>query len=608
MSYRRRSFHQRILPISLACAVLGALAAGYAQERPGAREHSDSAEMSLRKSVNTREYQGQQVEGEERQIGRGDSLWRILVEEKGLPGQKFRSYLVVIRGLNPQIKNLDVLRIGDKIFIPLRADSAVEARARAESGAERDQIKTATTINYRVKAGEHLYQILREQLKLSEERKLAQYYALVKDLNPERKDWDNLLEGEIVRLPALGTSAQSSGTAETAAPAPVKRTPEPVIAVQPRPPPNTKPKPPAFDARQALRAPAKENMSLFTMVAEAMGGEVQQNGEEVVALKDGTVRFERSTYPVIVNPVLQQRLVVDPDGKIPASLKTKLNDPSIGTPVLPMANGLSIQDAVSQLLAGLGYQALPADRPVVIQEEGVALEAKGNWMVLAPQVNNKPQEVYVINLTDHPDEIPEYLKFELARKGLHLRDVVPPAEVKNSRPNALDKNNPSTDLSQIKTWPRDKQEIVDALLLAYGVTFGVAENLSAELGDGLRVDTRADRVCELVGQRTALFFRRTDPEVRKSLQDKQGIKTVELDLKALSTREMISRLLNLLGDQAVYREHRFSAADGSAPERLTVKAWGFQLTKKPMFITDRQIPPALHQFFFEKGLEIVYFQ
>ena len=599
-------FYRRLLSIGLSCGVLGTLGAGYAQEQGGAREGANPAEMSLRKSVNTREYQGQQVEGEERQVGRGDSLWRILVEEKGLPGQKFRSYLVVIRGLNPQIKNLDVLRIGDKIFIPLRPDSAVESRAHAEPGAERGPA-TGATINYRVKAGEHLYQILRDQLKLSEERKLAQYYALVRDLNLERKDWDNLLEGEIVRLPALGTSPQPGGV-ETAAPAPNKRAPEPVIAAQAKPAVEEKPKAPAFDAQQALRAPAKENMSLFTMVAEAMGGEVQQSGEEVVSLKNETVRFERRTYPVIVNPVLRQRLVVDPDGKIPASLKTKLNDPSIGTPVLPMVNGLSIQDAVSQLLTGLGYQALPANRPVVIQEEGVALEAKGNWMVLAPQVNNKPQEVYVINLTDNPDEIPEYLKSELARKGLHLRDVVAPAAVKNSPPKALEKSNPKANPAEIKTWPRDKQEIVDALLLAYGVTFGVAEKLSVEVGDGLQVDTRADRVFALGGLRTALFFRSTDPEMLKSLQDKQGVRTVELDLKGLSTRDLISRLLNLLGDQAAYREHRFSAADGSAPERLTVKAWGFQLTKKPMFITDRKIPPALHQFFFEKGLEIVYFQ
>ena len=176
------------------------------------------AEMSLRKSVNTREFQGQQVEGEERQIGRGDSLWRILVEEKGLPGQKFRSYLVVIRGLNPQVKNLDVLRVGDKIFIPLRVDGAVE------TAREPNQLKPGTTINYRVKSGEHLYQILRDQLKVTDERKVAQYYSLAKDLNPERKDWDTLLEGETIRLPTVGTGLQSA-SAESAKSASDKQTP-----------------------------------------------------------------------------------------------------------------------------------------------------------------------------------------------------------------------------------------------------------------------------------------------------------------------------------------------------------------------------------------------
>ena len=48
----------------------------------------------------------------------------------------------------------------------------------------RNQLKPGTTINYRVKSGEHLYQILRDQLKVTDERKVAQYYSLAKDLNP----------------------------------------------------------------------------------------------------------------------------------------------------------------------------------------------------------------------------------------------------------------------------------------------------------------------------------------------------------------------------------------------------------------------------------------
>jgi hypothetical protein len=590
----RENFYRHLLMFAAGCGAWSAIGFGYAQEKSVA---PGQAEMSLRKSVNTREFQGQQVEGEERQIGRGDSLWRILVEEKGLPGQKFRSYLVVIRGLNPQAKNLDVLRVGDKIFIPLRVDGAVE------TAREPNQLKPGTTINYRVKSGEHLYQILRDQLKVTDERKVAQYYSLAKDLNPERKDWDTLLEGETIRLPTVGTGLQSA-SAESAKSASDKQTPVTSAGTARRPPIEVKTTSP-LDTRQALGA--KENMALFASVIEALGNEIQQSGEEVVALGEENIRFERNAYPVVYNPTLRQKLVIDPEGKIPASLKSKLNDPRIGAQVLPMANGLSLQDAVGQLLAGLGYQSLPTDRPIMIQEEGVSFEAKGNWMALAPTVSNKRQEVLVINLTERPNEIPEYLKAELAKKGLQLREVVLPTAAK-AAPAPVANEQPNTSPSQVKNWPRDKQEIVDALLLSYGITFGIAESLSIKLSDGLRVDTRTDRVFETAGQRTALFFRAMDPDIRKSLQEQQGIKTIELDLRSLSSREVIARVLPLLGDQAAYLEHRFPAAPDSARDQVTVKVWGFQLTKKPIFLTDRQIPPPLHRFFFEKGLEIVYFQ
>jgi len=288
-----------------------------------------------------------------------------------------------------------------------------------------------------------------------------------------------------------------------------------------------------------------------------------------------------------------------------------LSDPQVGTPVVSMTDQVSLQEAVSRLLSGLGYQPLPTDRSVVIQDEGIAFEARGSWMVLAPEESRKAQEVYIISLTDSPDEIPEYLRSQLALKGLHLKDVlIASGAPKTPAPKILvvAHREPDESTTQFKVWPRDKTEIVDALLLAHGISFGVAETLSVELRDGLRMETRSDRVFDLRGQRTAIFFQRTDPEIKKALQEKQGVKTVELEIASLSSREIIGKLLNILGDQGAYREHRIPAANGSNQERLTLNAWGFLLSKPSMLITDREIPQPLHRFFFEKGLEIVYFQ
>lgn len=608
----------------LSCSLLGVIGLGHAQEQ--SKASSDTTEMSLRKSVITRQFQGREFAGEEREIARGESLWRILVEEKGLPERRFHSYLVIIRGLNPQIKSLDVLRVGDRLFIPLRLDDAGQAApSTTAAAAGRRQAAVGRTVNYRVKEGDHLYRILREQLKLSDQRKLSEYYALVTDLNPGRENWDNLLEGELIRLPAIEPNVEIA-KAETIAIEPGGGTAKAATGVaggQPRGSLRALPSSsgvtsetatksqvaPALSptAEQAIRSAARENMQLFARVAEALGSEVQQSGEEVVALADGAVRLDRSSYPVVYHAALRQRVVIDPDGNIPASLKSKLGDPSIGTPILAMANGLSLDDAVRQLLVGLGYQPLPAEKPIVVQNAGVAIEAKGNWMALAPDVSNKTQEVLVINLTDATNKIPDSLKSALAKHGLDLREIILRQPVNEPGMTKISKEL-KTEPTAARNLPLDKREIVDAILLSFGIAFGVAEDISVELRDGLRIDKRADRIFELNSKRTALFFKPLDAAVRRALQERQGIQTVEIAIDALSSRDVIARVLHLLDDQAVYREHRFPAAPGPAPQRLTVKAWGFHVPNKAMFVTDRQIPPELNRFFFEKGLEIVYFR
>jgi hypothetical protein len=143
------------------------------------------------------------------------------------------------------------------------------------------------------------------------------------------------------------------------------------------------------------------------------------------------------------------------------------------------------------------------------------------------------------------------------------------------------------------------------MLLDFGVPFGVAETLTVELGQGLRVDLRCDRIFERNGRRTALFFQPVEPEIKKVLQERDKIRVVEFDLTVSAHKEIMTRLLSELGEQAAYREHRFPAS--ASKDRLNIAAWGFLLSKRGMFATDREIPQSLHRFFFEKGLEIVYF-
>jgi len=579
----------------------------HAQESSRDRGQNETGELTLRKTAQSREYQGREVEGEEKRVGPGDTLWRMLVKEKGLPEKRFSQYLVIIRGLNPQIKKIDVLRIGDSVFIPLRPDDLLGAPpVPARADVQHSPITRGAIKEYRVKQGEHLYQILREQLGMSTDREVALYYALVKDLNPERKNWDALLGGDVIRMPFPGkpadlTIAQSKGPASIEAKQEseaTKETNSPSILEIKQ---DKSPAPASLTLDYARRLPAKENVALLGQVMESLGNEVRRDGQETLTLREGTVRVDRTSYPVVYNPKLQQRIILDPEEKIPDSLRSKLMDPSAYTAVFPVTRTSSLQESVNQLLSRLGYQSLPTDRPVVIQEAGISIEARGSWMALAPQESNKAQDIFVIALTDNPQDIPDYLRKELSNRGLHFKDILLAA---SSGPS------PASDVSKesappVKYWPREKREFVDAMLLSFSVPFGVSETLSIELGQGLRVDVRCDRIFERNGKRTGLFFQRLEPEIKKVLQEKEKMKVIELDLPALEHKEIMARLLSELGEQTAYREHRFSAS--ASKDRLNITAWGFLLAKRGMFVTDREIPESLHRFFFEKGLEIVYF-
>ena len=599
--------------VTLLASVHGPVSFGVAQETAAQVTDSAAAEISLQKTIGVREYKGKNFEGDEREVRPGDSLWRILVKEKGIAENQFKEYVVLIRGLNPGLKTPDVIHAGDRIFIPVNPNDALALQAHAAPAASVAKIPSGQgkTSDYTVKAGDHLYQIIRAHLGIQEERRLAQYFALVKDLNPQKTNWDMLEKGETIRLPIAGGESEKvsiesrvpAQTAEASALEPVSGETQmamiPSVAAKPVPAP-------VIGLDYAQRLSARDNFDLISMVAESLGNEVQRSGDEVVALKDGAIRLDKTQFPVVYNRALDQRVILDGENNIPESLRANLKQQSVNAPVVSLAKNTTVQEAVGQLLARLGYQPLPAERPVIIHDRGVAFEAKGQWAVMAPQQSNRPQEIIVINLADGSGDISEELKAHLGAKGLHLKNVslTKPAvgEGAGDKPEPVVLNGKATNL------PRELPELVDALLLAYQVPFTMKRTLAAELRNGLSVEIFADRTFEYRGRKTALFFRSIDPAVKAALENKQGTKAIELDIAALKPRELITKLLGELGEKTAYREHRFAAAKGTLQDRLVMTAAGFLLPGRSLFVTDREIPARFQRIFFEKGLDIVYFQ
>ena len=546
----------------------------FAQERSAVRQEEVPAQLRLRKTpLKSRELKGKTVEGEERVISRGDSLWRILIEEKGLSEKRFNRYLVIIGSLNPHLKRPDVLQVGQTVFIPIRPDEIL--------GIELPTAKGEAKV-YKVKQGDYLYKILREQFGIQEKKEIRSAFEQVKGLNPGKKNWNILFIDEAILFPGRGTTPGIP----------------PVESAKPME---------AIGLDYGRKLPAQENLKLLEQVMVSLGNEMDRGGEEVVPLQEGTIRIDRDSYPIIRNPKADQKVILDTAGKIPSSLRSRLEAPGSSTPVVSIKKGESLHDAVGNLLSRLGYQTLPSDRPVEIHDGGVGLQVKGEWMVAPPEESGRKQEVLIINLTDLAGKTPDYLRDYLSVKGMNLKEILLPSSPLPPLPVSMGSKGPPAD-SQIENWPRDKGALIDSLLKSYGIAFSSAQRLSVPLREGIRLDTTADRLFEFGGKKTALLFRSVGDEAKKALQEREGIRVVELDLQSLSARNLIARLLEILGEKTAYREHRFPANEGAAGDKTVLSISGFLLANRSLLLTDREVPKGVQRFFADKGLRVVYFQ
>lgn len=546
----------------------------WAQEKTAKGEQAEPPHLELRRTARSREYQGRTVDGEDRVIRRGDSLWRILIQERGLPQKSFGRYIILIGSLNPALKNPDMLPVGGTLFIPLEPDELLGVKPAVEM----EDAKI-----YRVKEGDRFIDVLREQLEVKGGAELRKAGEQVKRLNPDKKNWDALVVGETIRLPA------AVGVAGRAPAAPKGR---PVAIV-------------GLDYGQKISA--QENLDLLASVMEALGQETNREGEEAVALSDGTMHLDRAAYPVIQNSRKGQKIILDLQSKISQSLRSKLETGKSGIPVVSLKKGVSLHETVSHLLSRLGYQSLPSNQLVVVQDKGVAVQVKGEWMAMPQEEGGGAPQVLIISLTDASGQAPDYLRGYLALKGMTLTEIELPSSRSPAGPSAASSGD-GTAQARIESWPADKAALIDAFLNDYGISFSSANWLSVTLRDGIRMEAKADRLFEHGGKRVALSFRPVGNDVKKALQQSQGVRVVEMDPATQPSREVIARLLTAVGEPATYREQRFQANDRGPKDKLTLAISGYYLQKRSLLLTDREIPKELERFFFDKGMRVVRFR
>src|SRR5262245_42123526 len=77
MENARRVLRSRRVGLKLLLLSLAIVTESYAQEPTRDRAQNETGQLTLQRTAQSREYQGREVEVEDRRIGPGDSMWRI---------------------------------------------------------------------------------------------------------------------------------------------------------------------------------------------------------------------------------------------------------------------------------------------------------------------------------------------------------------------------------------------------------------------------------------------------------------------------------------------------------------------------------------------------
>lgn len=518
-----------------------------------AAEEQGLARLELRRTLKSREYAGRLVEGEEEIVQPGDTLWRILIQKRKVPEKLFPRYVTLVLGFNPHIADPNLLVVGARIFIPLRGeDLGAPPPAPAGGGAS----------IYRVRPGDTLAKILREQTGARGKEELARQFARVRALNPEKKNWDLLIAGETIRLP--------------------------------------EPKAEAAVGESAPRRPSAEP-AFWQRLAEALEAETARSGEEVIASPYGEVVIDRRLFPVFRNPRSGKRVVLDLGGSIPGSIRPQLEaSPSVS--VLSVRPSLSLGDAVKELLRGLGYQTLSPHQPLVVGDSGAALHVQGDWMFITGESDTT---VWVLTLSDSGQTLPDYLRDYLLARGVKWQEIARGDGGRASEEARTSALNLSRAL--VATLPPERAALIDELLRRWGAKPSEKREVSLHLREGIRWSVRFDRVAETKAKKLGVLFRTAHPELKKAFAQSGEWEVVELP-PDLAGREVVGRLLAALGEKAAYGTHAFPLVKRDGVEKLTAVARGFFVAERSLLLTDGKMPPALERHLGERGIGIVYFR
>lgn len=519
-------------------------------------------------------------------IRKGDWIWKVLREKGLLKRRNLGELISVLKKLNKSLTNLDLVRPGDRIIIPLKIAPVSGSFAGGPQGPEEvtsiAALKDVNFENYTVKPDDSVVKVVTGRYNIPEDRLYREYLDLVKKLNPNIKDLDLIHPGQVIRLPIYSPQV-------------VRR------------PIEKAPPPPQAQKEEAAGEPQIEKLTRvagdLAAIFREMGEEWVQTGKHFIPLKSGgQVDLRAESFPLL-NLRSGMQVIVDLHNRLPQKLARLIGASWQNYRVVHLYAGDDLRTAFDRVVRACNYPRIFRKGEALEMEGDMGFKIRGDWIIALGQGDGgKEPAVAVINIHtqgNRASSCPGVLRSYLEGVGVKLIDYPPPEG---------DRSNLGEEDVEVLQGGDDPASLIGQALDLAGHEYSSQVEIPVYQSrqKDFKLIIKADFSLKAHGKDAIISLHDLGQEV-VSLLKEQGFEVLSLWDES-DPLAMISRTLKFIGLDCRKGPHVFTASEqgGSREIALTLPGVLFNDAEgKPVLATKLNLPGEIAAFLSQKGYRVL---
>ncbi|MGD9216164.1 MAG: LysM peptidoglycan-binding domain-containing protein [Desulfobacteraceae bacterium] len=402
-------------------------------------------------------------------VKKDDWVLKIFKQKGEIAHKDFRDFLGIFKRLNPHIKDIDLIRPGQGIDIPLRKIEHGSMTGQElgvvtipfVSLADVTEIVKQHSDRYTVKRGDTVSKLLASKYGAYSTKSYGEGIKLFKAANPEVTDLNKIYTGQTLYLPDPGIrekawySAMYDDQGNLREKMDQNRVSE---TGQESPAAAAKPFPPMPPPKPA--APPKGRLA---EAAEFVGGKLQAKGTYYLP-RDGESDFE---IDLSKHPALElgkgPKLIFTLDNTIMGMDKDAFQSNWPDMKPVSVEKNATTEQYVSAIFAALEESTEPAGE-LAFENQGVRVAVRAKWV----RSENQDRQLCITPIANADQQTPESIRRYLEQNGIVLKEILPGGAAIEADPSDLKRHAIKNILAIPQTNPK---EFVVTMAKTLGFTY-----------------------------------------------------------------------------------------------------------------------------------------